>query len=263
MLSVLPSRILNYKVSAASPTAELITLGQILSEVGDYAASIIDSKRISLSRQCATRLQKVVKELISRQSIQSCEDLYKMPECDPATTDLAAMTIDELHGLYRRWPIRHQKRGLDGREHTTFFYEGQIVRELLKREAANKDEQLKIDYCVATYNNELDNMSLTFSLPVKVDDDKTYPDSKRSYSPDELTALIGQYRNYRDVIEREILIEYVDYALDLLERGECSTSMLPLVAEIARLGQDNTIVVPEWVYTKPGKVPNRQLQPSL
>ena len=201
--------------------------------------------------------------MISRQSIQSCEDLYKMPECDPATTDLAAMTIDELHGLYRRWPIRHQKRGLDGREHTTFFYEGQIVRELLKREAANKDEQLKIDYCVATYNNELDNMSLTFSLPVKVDDDKTYPDSKRSYSPDELTALIGQYRNYRDVIEREILIEYVDYALDLLERGECSTSMLPLVAETARLGQDNTIVVPEWVYTKPGKVPNRQPQPSL
>lgn len=67
----LPSRIMNYKVSATSPTDELVTIGQILSEVGDYASSIPDRDHLSLTRKCALRFKKVVDELISRQRIQS------------------------------------------------------------------------------------------------------------------------------------------------------------------------------------------------
>ena len=113
--------------------------------------------------------------------------------------------------------MRHKQRLSEGREHLTYYYEGRIVRELQRRKPADKGERLKIDYCVATYSNELDNMSFIFSLPVKLDDDKIYPDSSRRYSPEELAALISRYSGYRDIIEREILVEYVDYALDMLK----------------------------------------------
>lgn len=166
MLTVLPSRVMNYRVSASSPTDELITLGQIFSEVGDYASSSFDSEYLSLSRKCTSRLNKVTGELMARQCIQSPDDLYQMPESDPEKTDLAEMTIDELHRLYRRWPIRRQAREAEGRETRTFYFEGLIVRELLRRKASSKREQLKIDYCVATYNDELDNLSSILSLPV-------------------------------------------------------------------------------------------------
>lgn len=35
MVIALPSRVMSYKVSAVSPTEELITIGQILSEVAE------------------------------------------------------------------------------------------------------------------------------------------------------------------------------------------------------------------------------------
>ena len=167
MVVSLPSRIMNYKVSAASPTDELVTLGQIPSEVGDYASSILDRDHLSLTRKCASRLKKVVDELISRQHIQSQEDLYAISEVGPEVVDLTAMPIDELYKLYRRWPIRHKERELEGREHRTFYFEHRIVEELQQRKPLNKDEQLKIDYCVATHSNALENLSFTFSLPVK------------------------------------------------------------------------------------------------
>ena len=167
MVVSLPSRIMNYKESAASPTDELVTLGQIPSEVGDYASSILDRDHLSLTRKCASRLKKVVDELISRQHIQSQEDLYAISEVGPEVVDLTAMPIDELYKLYRRWPIRHKERELEGREHRTFYFEHRIVEELQQRKPLNKDEQLKIDYCVATHSNALENLSFTCSLPVK------------------------------------------------------------------------------------------------
>ena len=60
MVIALPSRVMNYKVSAVSPTDELITIGQILSEVGDYACTILDKEHLSFARKCANRLKKVV-----------------------------------------------------------------------------------------------------------------------------------------------------------------------------------------------------------
>ena len=240
MVSALPSRIMDYNVSAASPTDELLTLGQILSEVGDYASTVLDREHLSLSRKCGTRLRKVVGELKARNSLFSVEGLYDI--CSNITdlsdkSELATMTVSELHSLYRRWPICHRERETQGREHFTFYHEGKIVNELLRRKAANKAEQLKIDYCVATYHNELDNMSLVFSRPVQIDGEKLFTDSEKRYTPDELTALIRLYSDYRDIVERELLVEYVDYALDLLKRDIDTASTLRLLTEIAELGR--------------------------
>ncbi len=71
--------------------------------------------------------QKVVGELTSRGSIQSQDDLYEIHKGNAASADLSAMTIDELHKLYRQWSIRHQERLNEGREHMTYYFEGQIV----------------------------------------------------------------------------------------------------------------------------------------
>lgn len=250
MVIALPSRIMNYNVSAASPTDELLTLGQILSEVGDYASTVLDHDHLSLSRKCGTRLKKVVGELKARNSHFSVEGLYDILPEKPGLSDkseLTMMTVSELHYQYRRWPLRHKERTAKGRERLTFYYEGRIVRELLHRKAANKGEQFKIDYCVATYNNELENLSFILSRPVKLDDDKIFPDSSRIYTTDELTALIRLYSDYRDVTEREILTECVDLALDQLKTDKDTFTSLPLLTVIAELGSRKTIRVPEWV----------------
>lgn len=172
---------MNYKVSAASPTDELITLGQIFSEVGDYACTILDSEHLSLARRCSNRLKKVTSELLKRGSITSPDDFYEMPatdpiqariltnspaSVDPATVDLTRLSVSDLHALYRRWPIRHQAKAA-GSEGNTFNFEGRIVRELLSRRPATKNEQLQIDYCAATYANHL------FTLILDLDDSGT------------------------------------------------------------------------------------------
>lgn len=244
MVVSLPSRIMNYKVSAASTTEELVTLGQILSEVGDYAGSILDRDHLSLTRKCSSRLKKVVDELMARKRIQSQEDLYAMSEVGFDGVDLTVKSIDELYKLYRRWPLRHKEREAEGRESRTYYFEHRIIKELLQRKPLNKEEQFKIDYCVATYSNELENLSYTFSLPVKAADDKIYPDYRKRYTADELTAMIALYSDYRDIEEREILIEYVDYAIDLLGHEDDSDSSLRLAAELAELGRRQIICIP-------------------
>lgn len=250
MVLALPSRIMNYKVSTVSPTDELITIGQILSEVGDYACTVLDKEHLSFTRKCAARLKKVVGELISRGCIRSTDDLYEIQKGPAESADLSAMSIGELHKLYRQWPIRHQKRLKEGREHMTYYYERRIVRELQSRKPATKDERLKMDYCNATYSNELDNMSFIFSCPVETGTDKIYPERTKVYSSDELAELINRYSRYADIAEREILIEYVDYALDMLERNGSNQESLRLLTALADLRQRKIIKVPDWINAK-------------
>ena len=251
---------MNYRVSAASPTDELVTLGQILSEVGDYMSAILDRDHLSLSRRCATRLRKVVGELMARKRIESPDDLYEMPASAVAGEDPGAMTVSELHAHYRLWPMRHQEREAMGREHLTFCHEGRIVRELLTRKPADRSERLKIDYCLATYGNELENLSFILSLPLKADADNAYPDPGRDYSPEELVSLIRRHSSFRDIIGREILVEYVDIALDLLERDNQqqttekrqrkTDNALALLTELSELRRRQTIRIPAWVDRK-------------
>ena len=132
----------------------------------------------------------------------------------------------------------------------TFYYEGQIAREIIGRKAVNKGEKFKIDYCTTMYSHELSNMPYLFSYPVKIDNDKIYPDRERHYTPEELTALIRLYKAYRDVAEREILVEYVDRALDLFDEESNSISCLSLLSEVAELGRRKIIRIPQWINSK-------------
>lgn len=166
MLTALPARIINYKVSPASPTDELLTVGQILAEVGDCAASYLDPRHLAVAKRCATRLKKIVGELINRGAIATPDDLYTIPADTPTPIgaansdiahsapsapspahidlDLAAMTIAQLHTLYRQWPLRHRT------PHTDFHLERAIIRELSTRRPSTQADRLKIDYCTLT-----------------------------------------------------------------------------------------------------------------
>ena len=247
MVCALPSGIMNYPVSATAPAEDLLTLGQIFSEIGDYASTVLDREHLSLSKRCSTKLRKVVGELISRRCIKSADDLYNMSEGELFCTDLTTLTVGELHRLYRRWPLRRQARTEAGREHLTYYYEGRIVRELKRRKAANKSEQLKIDYCTLTYRNELDNLSFILSKPVDVGGYRISPEADRAYTPSELLALIHLYRPFRDIAERELLIEYVDIALDLMETAADKCQFMELASEILELDRRKIINVPAWV----------------
>lgn len=164
MLTALPSRIMNYKVSAASPTDELITIGRILAEVGDCAGSVLDSEHLSFARRCASRLGKIVDELKARKAIRTPDDLYEIHNGGSETVNLADMSIDGLYNLYRRWPLRRRERIAKGLDALAFGFEGRIVGELERRCPATRDEQFKIDYCLATYSNELECIAMRREL---------------------------------------------------------------------------------------------------
>lgn len=247
MSSLLPNRIINYKVSATSPTDELLTLGQIFAEVGDYNASYADSVHLSVSRKCIRRLHKVADELMQRKAIFSEDDFYEMPSDKFANTDMSKMTVDELYRFYRQWPIRRKERLESGREHNTFFFEGRIVRELQKRKPVSKGERFKIDYCTLTYENELENLSIILNKPIYNGSEKIIADSQKTYTPVELIALVRQYVNFRDVAGRELLVEYVDLTLEMIATAEDKQSVLDLVDELVKLGRKNILAIPHWI----------------
>lgn len=249
MVSSLPSRIMNYNVSQSSPTDELMTLGQIFSEIGDFASTILDSDHLSLSKKCCNRLNKIVKELVLRQKIDSAEDLYNIPEEELVINDLSCLSIGELHNLYRQWPRRHQARADAGRESHTFYYECKIVRELQSRKATNKGEQLKIDYCAMTYRNQLENLAFMFDLPINDDKDNVSPFNGSMDSPTELCVLIKKYSRFSDINSREHLVELVDIALDMIERTSDKSTLITLATEIAEIGRHGLITIPAWAYT--------------
>lgn len=243
----LPNRIKNYGISPESPSAELLTLGRIYSEIGAYVSSASDRKNLAFAGTCDHRLHNVVVELTRRGVISSIEDLNKISSEDFGNKDLEELSIGSLYNLYRQWPLRHQARLEEGREHLTYYYEGRIVRELNSRKASTKDEQLKIDYCSFAYKTELENLSSILSKSVVVNRNKLEPDCRREYSPAELTALIRLYTDYRDVTEREILVEYVDYALDIIDSTDDKASVLTLAAELVELARRKIVAVPQQV----------------
>ncbi len=240
---------MNYRVSAASPTDELLTLRHIYSEVGEYASTILDREHLLLAEKCATRFDRVVKQLDKRQGVLSRESKH-----EEVYAPLSELSVGELYELYRSWPMRHREREAQDREHMTFYYEGKIVRELQRRVSADDGEQLKIDYCTITYHNELENLSFIFSLPVgeafqESDrcDELPILSSGKDYAPSEVLALITLYSSYRDITERELLIEYVDIALDLMVGATDKVEFLALASELVGLGRKSIVAIPTWV----------------
>ena len=191
-----------YRITPSSPTGELLTLARIYDEVGDYASTILDSAHRALTRLCRRRSAAVTREL-RRRGILTGEATLPSPLAAPAvpaahdsdsstvetivaqavpsrathgpnasslitmTSDLTQMSISELYHHYLAWPQRHESRLAAGHEPLDFSYEARIIRELQRRTAANPDEQLKKDYCLLTYRNELHNLSPILSLPLE------------------------------------------------------------------------------------------------
>ena len=114
--------------------------------------------------------------------------------------------------------------------------ERERIRELQKRKPASKDEQFKIDYCTLTYDNKLENLSILLDKPINNGTDKSIPDPTKTYSPTELLALIHRYVNFQDLVECELLVEYVDYALDAIKSTEDKQSVRSLANELVKLG---------------------------
>lgn len=252
----LPNRLRSYKVCEASPTDELLVLGQVYAGVGDYAASFIDRKHLSVAKFCSTQLKKIVRMLIDRKAVASEDELYDMTEVEIGVEDLSDMSVDDLYQLYRRWPMRHKARAAEGREHFTFYYEGLIVSELQKRKASCRTEQFKKDYCILTYESELENLSFVLGVPISVNDEKCGFSPEKDYTYTELTELIKYYANYCDVSERELLVRYVDYALDYIKKIEDKSSVIALASEIVALGRKKIISIPQWltdVFTTNGR----------
>lgn len=260
MTTSLPTRILEYRVTRTSPSEELVILGRILADFGDYAGTKLDHDHMLLAQNCALKLREIDDVSAESERFPSSKSVSIEPEINLRATDLTSMSIHELYTLYRRWPIRHKKRYGKGQEHLTYYFEHRIVKELRKRKPTTPGEQLKIDYCLTSYANEMDNLSSIFSLPIKANENKIYPDNRKHYTAEELTALISLYCNYKDITEREILIEYVDYAIDLLEQETNSRIKLPLVTGLAEIGQRGAICIPADINTELQKIINIELE---
>ena len=241
------SEILQYQVNQSSPTEELAVLCRLLAEMGGYASTVLDREHAALSRRCAALQAKAEEELLRRGAIADSDDIYRVPDEDIDATDLSVLSVAQLETLYRRRGVRIDRRLGEGREPFTYYYEGRIVSELSTRKASDTAEQFKIDYCAITYGNDLENLSRVLSLPMSGKGDRLEYDPDRIYTPAELLALIKQYAGYRDIEERELLIEYVDVALDSIREAEDKASVLALATEIAELGKKKKVSCPRWV----------------
>lgn len=247
MSIALPDRVQNYKISATSPTEELRTIALTCAEVGDYAATILDCEHSVLAKMCASMLREAVAELIRRGAIAAEDDLFEIPATHIDSDDFASLTVDELYQLYRQWPARHQARAEEGREHCTFYFEKHIVKELSTRNASGIGEQLKIDYCTLTHANECENLSFIFSKPLHADNDEIAPKKDKKYTTAELQSLIRRHTDFRSITEREHLVEYVDYALDMIQHAQDKSTILELAPVLADLARNKITKIPGWV----------------
>ena len=165
------------------------------------------------------------------------------------------LTVDQLITLYSRFPERVEARIAVGREHFTRFFETRLISELSTRTPADSTEQAKIDSCLRSHRAEMANMAAVLGLPLAPADssapspDILAPDPTRRYTSDELIALLHLYTPCRDLAERERLVEYVDYSLNLLASSTDHQPLANLIAELAELSRRHIVTSPRWLYT--------------
>ena len=264
MVTALPPRIMDYRVSASSPTGELLTLGSILEEAGAYASTSSDRSRRAFSRRCDAKFRRVASELRSRNCTAAADDV-----CTATAADLRTLSVGDLYRLFRGRTQRRNRRAAEGREPLTCWPESDILAELRSRKAADRDEQLKIDCCTIAHSNELENLSTLLALPPEASGESlpTVPD--RDCPPGELLSIIERCAEFRSVRSRETLVRAADLALDLLgpdfgsdsasDSASASASVpasfsadptrLELLAAIADLRLRRIITIPAWVDT--------------
>lgn len=264
MVTALPPRIMDYRVSASSPTGELLTLGSILEEAGAYASTSSDRSRRAFSRRCDAKFRRVASELRSRNCTAAADDV-----CTATAADLRTLSVGDLYRLFRGRTQRRNRRAAEGREPLTCWPESDILAELRSRQAADRDEQLKIDYCTIAHSNELENLSTLLALPPEASGETLPPVPDRDCTTGELLSIIERCADFRSVCERETLVRAADLALDLLgpdfesdsasDSASASTSLptsfsadparLELLAAIADLRLRRIIAIPAWVDT--------------
>lgn len=266
MVTALPSRIMDYRVSASSPTGELLTLGSILEEAGAYASTSSDRSRCAFSRRCDAKFRRVASELRSRNCTSAPDDV-----CTATAADLRTLSIGDLYRLFRGRTQRQSRRAAEGREPLTCWPESDILAELRSRQAADRDEQLKIDYCTIAHSNELENLSTLLALPLEASGETLPSVPGRDCTPGELLSIIEHCADFRSVRGRETLVRAADFALDLLgpdfglESASATSSAsasasaslpasfsadpvrLELLAAIADLHLRRVIAIPAWV----------------
>lgn len=261
----LPKHIMNYQVSSKSPTEELIILGRLLSEVGDFASTTLDSKYQRLANSCRIRLNKVIEQLVKRDIIEKKEDLYDLspeekslisnPEHQESTASkLQTLTISELEVLCRfrqgyDRPVEKSGSYIMSSLHCKY----EIIRELEKRKPVDLSEQLKKDYCTLTFQNELDYSSFLLGAPIGAPSEYIPMDRNRIYSPDKLLALIREYSGYwsfKSVFHKIMLEQYVDYAITIVDNCPDVLSVAPLIAGIAHENSSLGHSYTPWVNNK-------------
>ncbi len=264
MVTALPPRIMDYRVSASSPTGELLTLGSILEEAGAYASTSSDRSRRAFSRRCDAKMRRIASELHSRNCTAAADDV-----CPATSADLRTLSVGDLYRLFRGRTRRQSRRAAEGHEPLTCWLETDILAELRSRKASDRDEQLKIDYCAIAHGNDLDNLSTLLALPPETADDPALPIPGPDSSPAELLSIIEQCADFRSVRERETLVRAADLALDLLGPdfwsdsaavSPCASASVPasfsadparleLLAAITDLRLRRVIALPAWVDT--------------
>ncbi len=185
---------------------------------------------------------------------------------------LQTLTVAQLESLYLQTSDRIEARIVAGREHFTRYYESRIIDELSHRQPSDSTEQAKIDSCLRSHRAEMANMAAVLDLPTSSSassssvlpaSDILAPDPTRCYTPDELIALLHLYTPCRDLTERERLVEYVDYSLNLLATSPNLRPTSPnlatpspdyqplanLIAELTELDRRHIVRSPRWLRT--------------
>lgn len=227
-----------------------MTLGRMLSELGNYASAILDGKHQRMAASCHSRLEKVICQLQKRDTIETEDDLFDFTSeekehlstiirhLDSPFRGLEGFSISELELLY--WARHDHAEDVYESESTRMsgmYSEYEVVLELDKRECRNISGQLKKDYCTLTFQNELEYLSFLLDAPIGEPTEYVPMDRTCKYSPDELLSLIRTYSgewSFKTVMQRLMLEQYVDYAIRYVDNCADARTVAPLIDGIAR-----------------------------
>lgn len=256
------------RISSKTPTEELMILGRLLSEVGEYASTTLDSSHLRLAKSCFTRLDKVLAQLIKREDIKTQKDLYNFsneekhllsnPDFQATeASQLQNLSISELELLYRfRQSVGkslEKFKSIQSRQRSGLYNRYDIVLELEKRVPVNPLDQLKKDYCLQTFQNELEYSSFLLGAPIGETSEYIPIDRTHTYSSDELLELIRSYSGYwrfKTVMQKLMLEQYIEYAIDLVDSSSDLRSVAPLIAGIARENPSLNSSYSSWINQK-------------
>lgn len=248
-MTIFPPAIEKYRITDSTPSRDLLTLGRFYSEAGGYASAIFDRSHQTFAKKCRDRYERVIDTLIDREVIFSPKDIWAPPKAEFNLSDLEAMTIDQLETQYLLCSKSHDSRRRAGREGFTYFQEGYIVEEMSRRCATNRSEQIRIEYCRSLYRNEIENMAFIIRKPEGTPRGTIIFDHTQDYTPDQLVALIRLYGRFRSVVEREVLVQCVDKALDLIEKATRPDELMTLASELTQPYCSSNVQIPDSIYS--------------